>query len=62
MPGPEEGIHSELAELDAKIVTAKGYEKDAGTKKSYHLKAVAVVECPWREVLYLVGAFALAFT
>ncbi|KAK8846871.1 hypothetical protein IAR55_005961 [Kwoniella newhampshirensis] len=26
---------------------------DKGKNKSYHLKALAVVQCPWREVLYL---------
>ena len=55
MPGPDEGVHAELAELGAKIVAAKGYEKDAGKSKSYHLKAIAVVQCPWQEVLYLVS-------
>lgn len=34
---------------------AKGQEKDKGKNKSYHLKAIAVVQCPWREVLYLVS-------
>lgn len=37
------------------MVEAKGQEKDKGKNKSYHLKAIAVVQCPWREVLYLVS-------
>lgn len=43
----------ELNELGVELVEAKGQAKDAGKSKSYHLKAIAVVQCPWREVLYL---------
>ena len=32
---------------------AAGQTRDKGKNKSYHLKAIAVVQCPWREVLYL---------
>lgn len=43
----------ELEQLGVQLVEAKGETKDAGKTKSYHLKALAVVQCPWREVLYL---------
>ncbi len=52
---PDSEIVRELKELGAELVEAKGQEKDAGKNKSYHLKAIAVVQCPWREVLYLVS-------
>lgn len=55
-PDPGDGIIAELAELGAELVSAVGYEKDKGKNKSYHLKAIAVVQCPWQEVLYLVRA------
>jgi len=32
---------------------AAGQTRDKGKNKSYHLKAIAVVQCPWREILYL---------
>jgi len=44
-----------MKELSAELVEAKGQAKDKGKTKSYHLKALAVVQCPWREVLYLVS-------
>jgi hypothetical protein len=44
-----------MRELGAELVEAVGEEKDKEAKKSYHLKAIAVVQCPWREVLYLVS-------
>ena len=55
MPEKDDPIHSDLAELGAEIIAAKGYEKTKGKSKSYHLKAVAILQCPWREILYLVG-------
>ncbi len=48
-------FRDELKELGAELVAAKGYEKDKGKNKSYHLKAIAIVQCPWRHVLYLVS-------
>lgn len=35
------------------LVSAVGQKKDPKHNKSYHLKAIAVIQCPWREVLYL---------
>jgi alpha 1,2-mannosyltransferase len=49
-----------LRKLGAELVEAKGQEKDKGKNKSYHLKAIAVVQCPWREVLYLVSRVAVS--
>ena len=46
---------AEMKELGAELVEAVGQEKDKGKNKSYHLKAIAIVQCPWREVLYLVS-------
>ncbi|KAK1926445.1 mannosyltransferase putative-domain-containing protein [Papiliotrema laurentii] len=52
-PADDDPIRAELKELGAELVAAAGQEKDEGKKKSYHLKAIAVVQSPWREVLYL---------
>jgi hypothetical protein len=52
-PPEDDPIREELRELGAELVPAAGQEKDKGKNKSYHLKAIAVVQCPWREVLYL---------
>ena len=49
----DDPLRLELRELGAELVEAKGQEKDVEQRKSYHLKAIAVVQCPWREVLYL---------
>ena len=54
-PDDDDPIRRELRDLGAELVEAKGQEKDKGKAKSYHLKALAVVQCPWREVLYLVS-------
>ena len=55
LPQKDDPIHQELRELGAVMVAADGYAKDKGKNKSYHLKAIAVVQSPWREVLYLVS-------
>ncbi|KAJ9092567.1 hypothetical protein QFC21_006798 [Naganishia friedmannii] len=52
-PSPDAQIRTELSELAVELVEAIGQSKDEGKTKSYHLKALAVVQCPWREVLYL---------
>lgn len=52
-PADDDPIRQELDELAVQLVEATGQSKDAGKTKSYHLKALAVVQCPWREVLYL---------
>jgi hypothetical protein len=54
-PDDDDPIWEEMRELGAELVEAVGEEKDKEAKKSYHLKAIAVVQCPWREVLYLVS-------
>ncbi|KAK4688144.1 alpha 1,2-mannosyltransferase, partial [Tremellales sp. Uapishka_1] len=50
---PGDDIRAELRELGGELVEAKGQEKDEGKNKSYHLKAIAVIQAPWQEVLYL---------
>jgi alpha 1,2-mannosyltransferase len=35
----------ELEELAVKLVEAKGEKKDQGKNKSYHLKAIAIIQC-----------------
>lgn len=52
-PPADDPIRTELAELGARLVEAKGQTRDKGKNKSYHLKAIAVVQCPWQEVLYI---------
>lgn len=52
-PDPTSEIVQQLRELDVELVEAPGQTRDAGQTKSYHLKALAIVECPWQEVLYL---------
>ncbi|KIR96527.1 hypothetical protein L804_06006 [Cryptococcus deuterogattii 2001/935-1] len=52
-PPADDPIRTELAELGARLVEAKGQTRDKGKNKSYHLKAIAVVQCPWQEVLYV---------
>ena len=52
-PPADDPIRTELAELGARLVEAKGQTRDKGKNKSYHLKALAVVQCPWQEVLYI---------
>ncbi|WRT64911.1 uncharacterized protein IL334_001850 [Kwoniella shivajii] len=52
-PGDDDPIRAELKVLGAELVEAAGQTKDAGKNKSYHLKALAVVQAPFREVLYL---------
>ena len=54
-PAEDDPIREQLRELGAELVPAVGQEKDKGKNKSYHLKALAVMQCPWREVLYLVS-------
>lgn len=46
----------EAHELGAELVEAVGTTKDLTRGKNYHLKAIAIVQCPWREVLYLVSS------
>ena len=52
-PAPDDPIREELRELNVELVMAAGQTRDKGKNKSYHLKAIAVVQCPWREILYL---------
>jgi alpha 1,2-mannosyltransferase len=52
-PADDDPIRQDLYELAVELVEATGQAKDVGKTKSYHLKALAVVQCPWREVLYL---------
>ncbi|TXT06091.1 hypothetical protein VHUM_03564 [Vanrija humicola] len=52
-PDPEDEIIQQLADLNVTLVSAVGQKKDPKHNKSYHLKAIAVIQCPWREVLYL---------
>ncbi|ORY27091.1 mannosyltransferase putative-domain-containing protein [Naematelia encephala] len=52
-PDDNAPIRKELRELGAELVEAVGQERDKNKNKSYHLKALAVVQCPWREILYL---------
>lgn len=52
-PPADSDLVKEALELGAELVEAKGTSKDPGRRKNYHLKAIAIVQCPWREVLYL---------
>ncbi|KAK6903885.1 hypothetical protein I203_107395 [Kwoniella mangroviensis CBS 8507] len=52
-PNDDDPIRDELRELGAELVEALGQTRDAKKNKSYHLKALAVVQSPFREVLYL---------
>lgn len=52
-PPADSPLVKEANELGAVLVEAKGTEKDLKRRKNYHLKAIAIVQCPWREVLYL---------
>ncbi|WWC67796.1 uncharacterized protein I206_101709 [Kwoniella pini CBS 10737] len=52
-PSVDDPIVKDLQELNAELVEAAGQMKDAKKTKSYHLKALAVVQSPFREVLYL---------
>lgn len=53
-PPEDSALVKEANELGAVLVEAKGTSKDLKRRKNYHLKAIAMVQCPWREVLYLV--------
>ncbi|WWC87046.1 uncharacterized protein L201_001931 [Kwoniella dendrophila CBS 6074] len=52
-PSEDDPIVQELRELGAELVEAAGQTKDLKKNKSYHLKALAVVQSPFKEVLYL---------
>ncbi|WVW78612.1 hypothetical protein I302_100571 [Kwoniella bestiolae CBS 10118] len=52
-PNDDDPIREELKELGAELVEALGQTRDTKKNKSYHLKALAVVQSPFREVLYL---------
>ncbi|WWC59407.1 uncharacterized protein I303_101962 [Kwoniella dejecticola CBS 10117] len=52
-PKEDDPIVNDLKELNAELVEAAGQQRDAKKNKSYHLKALAVVQSPFREVLYL---------
>ncbi|KAL7416020.1 mannosyltransferase putative-domain-containing protein [Mrakia frigida] len=52
-PPADSELVKEARELGAELVEAAGTTKDPGRRKNYHLKAIAIVQCPWREVLYL---------
>lgn len=54
-PPADSELVKEAKLLGAELVEAKGTTKDPGRRKNYHLKAIAIVQCPWREVLYLVS-------
>ncbi|KAL7412567.1 mannosyltransferase putative-domain-containing protein [Mrakia frigida] len=52
-PPSDSVLVKEAHELGAELVEAVGTTKDLTRGKNYHLKAIAIVQCPWREVLYL---------
>lgn len=54
-PPSDSALVKEARELGAEMVEAVGTTKDLTRGKNYHLKAIAIVQCPWREVLYLVS-------
>jgi hypothetical protein len=53
LPPDDDEIYRKLAEVGAELTAAKGQKKDKGKNKSYHLKAIAMIENPFAEVLYL---------
>lgn len=52
-PAPDDPIRTTLSDLGATLVSASSRTKDATRTKNYHLKAQAIVEAPYAEVLYL---------
>lgn len=58
-PHEDDSIRQELTDLGAELVAVNGQTRDEGKSKSYHIKAAAITDCPWQEVLYLVSQHAL---
>ncbi|KZT62802.1 glycosyltransferase family 71 protein [Calocera cornea HHB12733] len=52
-PPEDSPLVAELEGLNAKLVEAVGTVRDSSRTKNYHLKAMAIVECEWAEVIYL---------
>ncbi len=52
-PHSDDDIWKQLADLKIQLVAVQGQSKDVGKTKSYHLKAIAVVQSPFQEVLYM---------
>jgi len=52
-PKPDDPIRQTLADLGATLVSATSRTKDNTRTKNYHLKAQAIIEAPYAEVLYL---------
>ncbi|KAF8309130.1 hypothetical protein DL93DRAFT_2126696 [Clavulina sp. PMI_390] len=52
-PEPDDPIRETLTSLGATLVSATSRTKDSTRTKNYHLKAQAIVEAPYAEVLYL---------
>jgi hypothetical protein len=44
-PADDDPLRKELEELGVQLVEAEGEKKDDGKSKSYHLKAIAIVQC-----------------
>jgi alpha 1,2-mannosyltransferase len=53
-PADDDPIREELEQLGAKLVQANR-SKDSSRVKNYHLKAQAIVEAEWAEIIYLVS-------
>ncbi|ORX34456.1 mannosyltransferase putative-domain-containing protein [Kockovaella imperatae] len=52
-PDSEDPIHQQLRELDAIILPIQGSKKIAGRDRSHVIKAAAIIQSKWQEVLYL---------
>ena len=52
-PKDDDPIRETLTKLGATLVSAASRTKDTSRTKNYHLKAQAIVEAPYAEVLYL---------
>ncbi|EJU06345.1 hypothetical protein DACRYDRAFT_97827 [Dacryopinax primogenitus] len=52
-PPEDSPLVAELEGLNAKLVEAVGTTRDRSRTKNYHLKAMAIVESEWAEVIYL---------
>ncbi|KIJ29066.1 glycosyltransferase family 71 protein, partial [Sphaerobolus stellatus SS14] len=52
-PPQDSSLRSDLALLNAKLVSATGRARDPSRQKNYHLKAQSIVDAPFSEVLYL---------
>lgn len=52
-PAEDDPIREQLKELNAELTAVEGQTKDRNARKSYHLKAIAMIQCKYRHVLYL---------